>query len=120
MPFAINQDGTAWRSIDTANDLFNGETYSEVQPELSVIPPIPTSVTMWQARHALLNAGLYAQVEAALQAMPGDNGQRARIDWDYAANVKRDFPLIIGMQQMFGWTDEQVDALFISASQITA
>lgn len=78
----------------------------------------PQTVTMRQARIALLDAGLLEAVQASVATMPGTDGERARIDWEYAQEVRRDWPLIGYMAGDLGLTDEQVDGLFMAASAI--
>lgn len=75
-------------------------------------------VTMRQARIALLDAGLLEAVRASVATMPGTEGERARIDWEYALEVRRDWPLISYMAGDLGLTDEQVDGLFVAAAAI--
>ncbi len=78
----------------------------------------PQTVTMRQARIALLDAGLLEAVQASVATMPGTEGERARIDWEYALEVRRDWPLIGYMAGDLGLTDEQVDGLFVAAAAI--
>lgn len=80
-------------------------------------PPVQT-VTMRQCRIALLDAGLLDAVQSSIVTMPGTEGERARIDWEYALEVRRDWPLISYMAGDLGLTDEQVDALFMAAASI--
>ncbi len=81
--------------------------------------PVPVqTVTMRQCRIALLDAGLLDAVQSSIATMPGTEGERARIDWEYAQEVRRDWPLISYMAGDLGLTDEQVDALFVTASAI--
>lgn len=79
---------------------------------------VPQTVTMRQARNALLDAGLLEAVQASVATIPGAEGERARIDWEYALEVRRDWPLISYMAGDLGLTDEQVDGLFMAASAI--
>ena len=79
---------------------------------------VPQSVTMRQCRIALLGAGLLEAVQSSIASMPGTDGERARIDWEYALEVRRDWPLIAYMAGDLGLTDEQVDALFVTAATI--
>jgi len=80
--------------------------------------PVPQSVTMRQCRIALLDAGLLDAVKSSIATMPGTDGERARIDWEYAQEVRRDWPLIGYMAGDLGLTDEQVDGLFMAAAAI--
>ncbi|GEM_PF-866833 len=81
-------------------------------------PAVPESVTMRQCRIALLDAGLLEAVQSSIATMPGVEGERARIDWEYALEVRRDWPLISYMAGDLGLTDEQVDGLFMAAAAI--
>ena len=79
---------------------------------------VPVSVSMAQARLALLGAGLLAQVDAAIAAMPGIDGEAARIEWEFRPSVRRDSPLVQGLSGVLGLTGEQLDALFVAAAAI--
>jgi hypothetical protein len=80
--------------------------------------PVPESVTMRQARQAMLSAGILSQVDALIAAMPGEDGESARIDWNHARDVKRDWPLIGALGPQLGLTEQQIDDLFIYAASI--
>lgn len=79
---------------------------------------IPQSVTMRQARLAMLNSGILADVEAMIATMPGDDGAAARIDWEFAQDVRRDWPLVAALGAQLGMSSEQIDDLFIYAGSI--
>lgn len=87
-------------------------------PADPVVPAIPEVVTMRQARLALLGAGLLAQVNTAVESMPGTEGDAARIEWEYAQEVRRDSPLVAALSAAFGWTSAQLDDMFISAKTL--
>ncbi len=90
----------------------------EVDNGLSEHPLTPKSVAAWQAKTALIQAGLFAKVENAVNTIPGEAGEQARADWVSAVTWRRDWATIAMMQQAFGWTDEYVDQLFVTASQL--
>lgn len=77
--------------------------------------PVPEAVTARQARLALLGAGKLAHIETALAQIPGVQGEAARIEWEYATDVRRDSPLIGALAPLLGFTVEQVDDLFRAA-----
>lgn len=77
---------------------------------------VPVSVTPYQARIALLNAGLLASVETVM-ADPGTD-QAAGIAWEYATAIERDSPFIAALAPALGLTEEQIDGLFIAAAAI--
>ena len=45
-------------------------------------------------------------------------GDAARIEWEYAATVDRDSPLVAGLVATLGLTDAQLDALFAAAAAL--
>lgn len=88
--------------------------YERLQTAITV----PSEVTAWQAKKALLGVGLYTQVETAINSMEGDAGISARIDWQTAATFKRNWPLIEGVRQSLGKSKEDIDTLFILAASL--
>ena len=80
------------------------------------VAAIPTSVTMRQARLALLGAGLLPTVNNAIAAMPGVEGEAARIDWEFAGTVERNSPLVTGLSASLSLSAAQLDALFTAAA----
>lgn len=93
-------------------------TTGEVR-EVTIVPPapvIPPSVTMRQARLALLGAGLLDGVEAAIAAMESPQREAVRIEWEYAATVERGNALMQSLGQALGMADDQIDQLFIAAA----
>ena len=84
--------------------------------------PAPTvvinTVTMRQARLALLQAGHLATVNAAITAMTGAAGDAARISWEFSNEVHRADPLITQLATALSLTDVQVDDLFTLAATL--
>jgi hypothetical protein len=91
-----------------------------VPPELPVYSPpsSPQVVTMRQARLALHAAGLLDQVTAAVAAMPGPEGDAARIEWEFSSTVERSRPLVQSLAAALGWSEAQLDALFTAAAAL--
>ncbi|MDD0814293.1 hypothetical protein PSQ39_06585 [Curvibacter sp. HBC28] len=82
-------------------------------------PTAPQSVSMRQAKRALLAAGLLDAADLAIASIPDDTARRAaQIDWTTSTEVRRDWPLVAAIAQALSLTDEQIDALFASASQL--
>lgn len=77
---------------------------------------VPAAVSMRQARLALLDAGMLADVDAAVASMPGVEGDAARIEWEYAATVGRSSPLVASLAVALSLTQAQLDALFVQAA----
>lgn len=76
--------------------------------------PVPVAVTPRQARLALLGAGLLDTVEAAIAAGP----RADQITWEFAVDVRRDYPMIANLGTALGLTSEQVDDLFRTAATL--
>lgn len=92
-----------------------GEVAAHLNP--SFVPAIPQSVTMRQARLALLGAGLLDDVNAAIAAIPDATQRRAaEIEWEYAATVDRASPFTQLLADGLGLTSEQLDGLFTQAA----
>lgn len=79
---------------------------------------IPDSIDMRRARLALWAAGHLTAVNAAIEAMEGEAGEDARIEWEYATTIKRDHPVVATMQTVLGLTDEDLDNLFVAAATL--
>ena len=70
------------------------------------------SCSMRQARLALLQSGLLAQVNPALDAMPEPQRSQASIEWEYATNVQRSSQFVLALGGALGLDDAQIDDLF--------
>ena len=79
-------------------------------------PPVPGSVSRLQGRLALLDAGLLATVEAAVNAAGG-----ATLIWyQDAQNWRRDDPILNGLGTAIGLSEEDKDDLFRAAVAVAA
>jgi hypothetical protein len=89
-------------------------------PEPADAPPVPviTSVTMRQARLALLQQGLLTQVNNAVASMPGAQGDAVRIEWEFSSAVERNRPLVQSLAASLGMTSQQLDDLFALAATL--
>ena len=83
-------------------------------PTPSVVQ-VPAAVTMRQARLALLGAGLLDDIDAAINALPSQQKEAARIEWEYSAEVQRHNGFVSVLAPLLGLTDAQTDALFVAA-----
>lgn len=80
--------------------------------------PVPTSVSMRQARLALLGAGLLSTVDDTIAAMPEPAKTAALIEWEYSSEVWRNRPFVQSMGAALGLDDAQIDALFVTAAAL--
>lgn len=120
--------------IDSIGGYYEGDKIDQTDTEVSrrpdanhswnagswvpIPPAAPTVVTMRQARLALLNAGLLTQVNNAIAALPGISGDAARIEWEFAATVDRNSPLVASLSAALSLTPAQLDSLFTAASAL--
>lgn len=92
---------------------YDGENFIEpVVPEPE--PYIPESVSMRQARLALLQSGLLATVDAAIAS----GTEADKITWEYATEVNRSDALVDNLSVALGLSEQQLDELFILASTL--
>ena len=84
------------------------------QPE----PLPPASVTMRQARLALLAYGILGSVDAAIDGMPEPDRSEARIEWDYSNEVQRHNGFVAQLGPVLGLTETQLDDLFALAATL--
>lgn len=92
----------------------------EAEFEASRVPVeyIPQTVTMRQARLALMGAGMLSSVSQAIDALPSPQKEAASIEWEYSQEVHRNRPLVQMLAPALGLTSEQLDQLFITAATL--
>lgn len=94
------------------------EEVAQVEADRAAIAAfVPTSVTPYQARVALLDAGLLDAVEALI--VDPDTPKAAKLAWEYATTIQRDSVFIQTLGPALNLTSNQIDDLFRSAAQIT-
>ncbi len=85
----------------------------DVVPELPQSQSnVPAVVTPRQIRLALSAAGLRNTVEQAVAA----GSQDLEDWWEYSLDIERNNPLIKAMAAQLGITEQQLDALFVTAA----
>lgn len=101
---------------DTADVTWTWKDGALLPPPAPTAPPVTKvlSVTPKQARIALAQAGILAQVNDMVRAAD----EVTQITWDYALTINRDDPLIVQMGTSLGLSSDDIDALFLKASLI--
>jgi hypothetical protein len=89
-----------------------------VEPYIAPPPPIPSTVTRFQARVALVQAGHFDTINTYIATLPQTDVKR--LAWEDAAEWERASPTLNFLANMLGLTDTDVDDLFILASSISA
>ena len=114
----------AFIPADTANTDYQTylawvEAGNTPEPYVEPPMPIPSTVSMRQARLALYNAGLLALVDESILLMPIEEQRvKAQIEWEFATTVQRDSALVYGLAGELGLTDEMLENLFSEASKL--
>jgi len=91
-----------------------------------IAPPAPPAepaslpdLEPYQFRAMLMLSGKQAALDAFIAALPDPQKTIAQAKLDYSLQFRRDNDLVLAAQQALGLTDEQLDALWDSAAQIT-
>lgn len=80
--------------------------------------PVPESVSNFQAKAALLQAGLLDSVESMMAAP--QTPAVARLAWSDAQEFRRTSPTVAAMASALGLSEGQIDDLFRTAAGIVA
>lgn len=95
-----------------ALSVWNGSEWS------TYVEPVPTEVTMRQARLALLSQGHLTDAENALNGLSEPDKSAALIEWEYALSVDRNSTLVQTMITLLGLTTQEADDLFTLAASL--
>ena len=95
--------------------LDEGNTPDPADP---IVAPIPTEVTMRQARLALFQQGLLANVQPTIDGLVEPTKTVTQISWDYATVVKRDDDLVLQLASALGIGSSALNELFTLASTL--
>jgi len=87
-------------------------------PYIAPPPPIPATVTRFQALAVLAAGGYLDTVRTYIATLDQNNVQR--LAWENATDWERTSPTLNALAAMLNLTDTQVDDLFIAASQVSA
>lgn len=91
----------SWEIVDLSEE--------EVQANVDAVRARAT-LTRMAFMLALEDAGLYDQVEAAVNS--GQIEKRSKIMWDNASQFERMHPDLVAIATALGYTDEQMDGIF--------
>lgn len=120
----LGENGTVINQIiacrEFAEAAYPGRWRQVAAPLEPAAPPaVPEKVTRAQGKAALYKAGLLAQVEAFVEAMPeGDDKAFARFALSDCNTWERGSQFLNAAAQQLGLTQERLDELFRAAAQI--
>lgn len=113
---AIEDNSTIERYGLTRADFPNAQP--PALPEWTPLPStVPKAVSPYQAKAALLDAGLLDDVLTLVNDPAAD--PKVVLAWNNALSFERASPMVAGIAAALTWTEEQLDALFEAAAQIS-
>lgn len=77
---------------------------------------VPQEITMRQARLVLLEHGLLASVQPAIDSLPEPNKTKAQIEWDYSNALQRNNAFVSTLGTALGLSEQDIDNLFIEGA----
>jgi len=125
--YKLNQNGTYANLIGTGewHNTNNNEQYlawlaegNIPEPYVPPLPAFPTTVTRFQALAVLAQAGYLETIWTYIDALP--RSDITRLAFENATDWERTSPTLATLANMLNLTSEQVDDLFIAASNISA
>ena len=118
-PFTLFVPGYAAQFIEVADEVQAGWKLVDgewIEPEPVIY--IPQEVTMRQARLALLENSLLANVQTAINSLPEPAKTKAQIEWEYSNALQRSNPFVSTLGTALGLDSEALDNLFIQANTL--
>jgi len=88
--------------------------FGQIAPYVEPLPVVPKVVTMRQAKLALLQKNLLNLVNVAIEQAD----DAAKIEWQYATEVKRNNSLVQVIASQLNITEQQLDELFVLAKSL--
>jgi hypothetical protein len=113
-----DQKVTSTKSVDltaktiTFGWLVENKTAQEIRESIPDITP-------HQFRVMLHRKGKTDDAKAYINNLPVDQRVEAQLWWEYVQYIKRTHPLVIGLATALGLGNNQMNAAFVEASQIT-
>lgn len=110
------------KNDDNVTVLLTVEVTPEIVSAIEAVVPPPADlldVTPRQMRQALILSGVsLQQIEDALNSLPEPQKSLAWVEWEYSNAFERNRPLVAQVSAMLGWTEQQLDDLWILAGSL--
>jgi uncharacterized protein YbdZ (MbtH family) len=123
--YNILKNGSEYQLLDKNAPVPEGwsveaETVNERYIEDYITSPIavPNSVTMRQARLALLQVGKIELVPQIINSLPSPYKEAAMIEWEYSSEVYRHNGFVSQIGPALGMSPAEIDNLFILAKDL--
>lgn len=97
---------------------YDSEGFPILHSQPSYAEPDAEQVTMRQARLALFEAGKLDLIAPAIEQLPEPERTKARIEWEFAQDVRKDWPTLQFLAPAIGLDDQALTELFNYASNL--
>lgn len=81
-------------------------------------PMVPDAVPKLNGKLAMVRAGWFSDIKAFLDAIPGTEGDEARVYFADTETMRRDHKMVLNISAALGKTPAEVDAMFILAATL--
>jgi hypothetical protein len=118
--FTANPDDVEEHGRQLHSLAMQGEVAPYVSPPIEEQRESMKLLTARQLRLGLVNNGFtLTQVTDAIDAIPDETDRaKAKIEWEYAATFDRIHPLVITIGTALGLSEDQIDTIWVSATQL--
>jgi len=110
------ESGAVLVSAKDTPDLWAAMSSSVKPATYTPVKVVPSSVTRFQARAALMQAGLLTQAQTVIAGAD----EFTKLAWSDAQEFLRSSPTVAAMGAAMGLTSAQLDQLFLAAAEIKA
>lgn len=114
--------GNTYHSTDDINTIPERVIYTTSEiPDIENVEvrQIPFEVALWKIRVILKGMGLEEQIEQSFELLEEPNKTGAKYIWEYGTAIERYSQTVLFIQTVLGFTNEQVDDIFINANKIS-
>lgn len=118
MTYAINENGTGFRAINSPDDLLPGETLCNDVPVLTIVPAPITEVEAWKFKIVVELLGMTAAIDAYINGLSEPAKTITRQAYNGKEVFLRSSDLIEKARIGLSLTTAQVERFFSAASSI--
>ena len=122
--FGIVAADTPEQHVDRVKAILGGDPQAILQmladgSQMPPIPPrVPREIPNWRAKAILYSMGLLEGVETFFSTLPEPQKTVATLAWNGDAKVERKSSTVLALAGHFGWSEMQLDQMFIAAEAL--
>ena len=118
MLYALNENSTGFRAINSPDDLLPGETLCDGVPTLAIVPERITEIAAWKYKIVVELLGMTAAIDAYISGLTEPEKTITTQAYNGKETFLRSSYLIEKARVGLSLTTAQVDRLFIAADSI--